>query len=120
MKRHPPSKEELNGMRQAGRTRIDIAQAYDVSLYVVKRWIADLGIEERHTKAAERIARPPRDGQDKKRYASLDDGETLMEKAAVLLGKRLGEDHRGYILDGRPSNTAAILRAAHLSLKTAA
>jgi len=104
-------KERLDELRRAGKTRQQIAEEFGVTLYQVKRWIVALDVVGRKTK---------REGRDRQKVRetgksmSPDEGVSLMDKAKQILGKRVGEDHRGYLLDGRPANSWAILKVAKL------
>lgn len=109
-----PSKEEMDALREAGKTRQQIADHFGVTLSAVKRWIASLGVVDRKSRRQPKEVTRPR---EKPRYQPLDDGESLMDKAKAVLGKRMGEDHRGYILDGRPCSSWQIVNAAGLELK---
>lgn len=111
-----PPKDELVRLRSHGKSRDEIAKHYGVSLSRVKRWISELGVETSNepkkthhsarTKAAKRRAI---DGGD--------DGLTLLEQTRIILGDRVSEDFRGYLLDGRPIRVDALVRAAGLKLK---
>lgn len=119
---HNPQTDEqttarMESMRASGATRLEIAAALGMSISKVKRWIAKFDIAPRPRKNAEENAARVVAHNERPRYANPEEGETLLEKAKTVLGRRLGEDHRGYLLDGRPSNTAAILKAAGLRLK---
>lgn len=104
-----PTTEELMGLRNSGLTRQQIADKFGVSLSQVKRWIADMNVEPRRNKRSKRGQ-----GENRPRYASLDEGVPLMEKAKQILGPRLQEDHRGYLLDGRPVSSWKVVEAAKL------
>lgn len=110
-----PPKEELETLRKAGKTRDEIALIYNVSLSRVKRWIKELSID---TDDAPRAANSPkaRSKAEKRRALGDDDGLTLMEKARAILGKRVSEDYRGYLLDCRPVRVDVLVRAAGLTL----
>lgn len=92
-----------------------IADALGVSLSQVKRWLEVLPIPERasqdHRKrlAADSVRERPR-------YADIqEDGLSKMQKAKIILGNRMGENHVGYTLDGRPASSMQIARAANLT-----
>lgn len=114
-----PSNVELNALREAGLTRIQIAVKYDVPLSRVKRWLRELEIVPRATKVIH--SKPKARVREKKQTNVFFDSESLMEKAKKILGNRMGEKkHLGYILDGRPVSSWQILKAANLSIKSAA
>ncbi len=99
----------LNEYRQQGLSRQQIADALGKTIYEVKRLIKTLGVQGRVVVKAPRKAKKER---EKPRYSPLDEGETVIEKARAVLGARMSEDHRGYMLDGRPCSSWAILKAA--------
>ena len=104
-------KEGLDALRQEGKTRAQIAEAFGVTVSRVKRWIAQYDVADRKTKRAGRERRCAREAS---KPMSPDEGVCLMDKAKQILGDRVGEDHRGYLLDGHPANSWAILKAANL------
>jgi len=112
VKIEPPPKEELEALRDGGKNRDEIAAYYKVSLSRVKRWIQHHDIKatseprQAHVRARSRT--------EQRRAIGEDDGLTLIEKARVILGKRLSEDYRGYLLDGRPVRIDTLARAAGL------
>jgi uncharacterized protein YjcR len=108
-----PPREELEKLRKY-KTRDEIAHHYGVSLSRVKRWIKALSVPpENAVKAKHARAR----GKAEKRRAIGDDnGLTLLEQARVVLGKRMGEDFRGYLLDGRPVRVDVLMKAAGLKV----
>ncbi|MBS3648716.1 hypothetical protein KEU06_08750 [Pseudaminobacter sp. 19-2017] len=92
--------------------REEIAAYYGVSLARVKRWIAELGVPASHkTKGTNTAPRPVM----RPRVAD-DDGLTLIEKARLILGKRMSRDYRGYLLDGRVVRVDVLVRAAGLQV----
>jgi hypothetical protein len=107
----PPSKNELQALRDSGASRADMAEEYGVSLSRMKRWISDLSITPRPSK--QDPAKPEREKAAV--ILPITTGLSLMERCQKILGRRMGEDHRGYLLDGRPASSAQILRAAHMS-----
>lgn len=107
-----PPKEDLEKLRNAGKTRDEIALIYNVSLSRVKRWIKELSIDV--DDAPRGVARA-RSREEKRRSMGEDDGLTLMEKARAILGKRIGEDYRGYLLDNRPVRIDVLVKAAGLT-----
>lgn len=105
----PQQKIRLLHLRQERATRTEIAQDLGVSLAKVKRWIANLEPDVR--------ARPaPKNGLTNKDNTFIDPDQvlTLMERCKIILGSRMGEDYRGYLLDGRPVNSSQIRKAAAL------
>lgn len=106
--KQPPRPEELQALRDDGLNREEIADHYGVSLTTVKRWISIFKI----TKPSKRTGKRK---QEPRRRLPLDDGLTLIDKAKEVLGQRLREDrYRGYVLDGRPVRTDAVIAAAGL------
>lgn len=108
-----PSREELIAHREAGQTREDMAALYGVPLSRVKRWIKDLDIPPPSSE--------PKEPLTKKRPAmgvpmDPEDGLTLLERAKVRLGTRVGHDYRGYLLDGRPVRVDILIQAAGLKV----
>jgi hypothetical protein len=47
----------------------------------------------------------------------MGDGMTVLERAMEYLGSRVKETRMGFTLDGKPCNTADILKAAGMSYK---
>jgi len=109
-----PAKEALEALRLQGKTRTEMALHYDVSLATMKRWIGlmDVGrrMSDRRKAEQERAVR----AKDKTDQCPLpmDDGISLMEMCRSVLGQRMGEDHRGYTLDGRPASSNQVVDAA--------
>jgi hypothetical protein len=105
-----PDKDVLQQLRDAGKTREEMAAQFGVSLSRMKRWIKQQDISPKPTKTpkvSERERTPPPMPPE----TSL----SLMERCQQALGRRMSEDWRGYLLDGTPASTAKILRAAGLS-----
>lgn len=102
-------KQDIQDMRAEGMTREDIADVLGVSLSQVKRWIKRLGLSKQKSK---------RSCADKTIMA--DNGMNLLDRAKVILGKRVTEDRRGYKLDGRSVNPDALITAAGLTPKNIA
>jgi hypothetical protein len=46
----------------------------------------------------------------------MDYGLTLIEKARLILGKRMSQDYRGYLLDGRVCRVDVLVRTAGLDI----
>lgn len=103
---------KFTALRIAGKHRKEIAEELDISLAEVKRTITKHAVVSRKTRKSERDARKRK--HERPRYASIDDGVTLMDKAKQVLGDRMGEDHRGYLLDKRPASSWQVLDAAGL------
>lgn len=106
-----PSREDLISLREKGMNREAIADYYNVPLSRVKRWIKDLDvpvIEGRRRKTET----PP----IKRQRRNPDDGLTVLERARRILGKRMSEDYRGYLLDGRPVRLDYLLTVAGVAL----
>lgn len=112
-----PTRDELVDLREKqGLTREQIAEHYDVSLATVRRWIRDLNVP-RPSKQV-RYKQPTHLSRDGAIIADLDDGLTVMERAQKILGDRLVEKRGyGYMLDGRPASSKAVVHAAGLKLK---
>lgn len=117
------TKEELDALRAQGKTREQIAEKFGVTVSRVKRWILTLGVSRRQVKEVEKPKDPFIDAAvdmgtllpvgGKPAYTpKIDDGITLMDRCKVILGQRMGEDHRGYLLDSRPVSTQQIINAA--------
>lgn len=93
-------------LREQGMNREQIAIYYGVKLSRVKRWIRELdipAIRNRKNKLNAGVAR-------------FEEGLTVIEKARIVLGKRMSEDYRGYLLDRRPVRVDVLLRAAGITL----
>jgi hypothetical protein len=109
-----PPRDDLIKLREAGKSRDEIAAYYNVSLSRVKRWIAFHNLppcnapRKAHTKA--------RNKAERRHALGLEDGLTIIEKARIILGKRLTEDYRGYLIDGRPVRIDALAKAAGLDV----
>lgn len=108
MPQKKPTKRQLLALRKK-LTRKEIASKFGVSLSCVKGWIAAYNHGE-PTKKQIRVR--------KKKIPKLEDGFTLMEIAKAILGERLSEDWRGYLLDGRLCSTDVVMRAASLKYKS--
>lgn len=106
-----PGYEELTKLRQQGLNRDEIADYYGVALSRVKRWITELEIPapEMRRKRSRKIS--------SERGTPLPDdyGLTSIERAQRILGKRMSEDYRGYLLDGRPVRVDILIQAAGIS-----
>jgi len=105
-----PPKDELEALRNAGKSRDEIARYYGVSLSRVKRWIKLHDIKT--SPEPHKVHLSARNKAEKRRAEGVEDGLTVIEKARVILGKRLSEDYRGYLLDGRPVRIDTLARAA--------
>lgn len=103
-----PTKRQLLALRKK-LTRKEIASKFGVSLSCVKGWIAAYKHGE-PTKKQIRVR--------KKKIPTLEQGYTLIEIAQAVLGNRLKEDWRGFILDGRHCSTDAVLQAANLKYRS--
>lgn len=107
MPQREPTADELKTiteMRETSAKREEIAVKLGISLALVKRWIKALGLKKKPTRPV-RVREPVR-------YADQEDGISLMDRCKIVLGNRMGEDHRGYLLDGRPASSMQIARAA--------
>jgi hypothetical protein len=102
-----PSREDIIALREQGLNREEIASYYRVSLSRVKRWIRDLIIPV--SPKRQYYKRPVSNGR-------VDDELTLIEQSRITLGKRMGQDYRGYLLDGRPVRIDVLIRAAGLKI----
>jgi hypothetical protein len=104
-----PPRDEIVDLRMAGMTRDDIADHFGVSVSRVKRWIIDMDIPAvRRRKPGKVYATDIAFGDDH--------GLTLIEKAKRALGARMGQDFRGYLLDGRPVKVDVLVQAAGLTV----
>ena len=105
-----PSAEMISAMRKNGMTRQEIAGEFNVSLARVKRWITSLDLANKNSKS------PSKEDQKLSTVTarSFDDGLSLMERCKIILGRRMGEDYRGYLLDRLPCSSMQIRRAAGL------
>jgi hypothetical protein len=110
-----PSKDAIEALRSQGMTRAEIASALNISLARVKRLISAYEVEPRkRRKSAPPPVHPaPPERRRVKPFTAL----SLMEQCAQILGKRLREDHRGYVLDGRPASSQQVINAAGLRLR---
>lgn len=109
-----PTKTDLEQLRNEGYTREQIADYFDISLSKVKRLIRNLGVKKKtHPNRDRKLIVRPGMG------TTLPDdfGLTVMEQARRILGERLKETPLGYSLDGRITNTPAILKEAGVELK---
>jgi hypothetical protein len=109
-----PSREELIKLRESGLNREEIAAYYKVSLSRVKRWIAELGIPS--SSKAKSVHARGRQKAENRNALGVDYGMTLIERARLILGKRMSEDYRGYLLDGRVCRVDVLVRAAGLQV----
>lgn len=110
-----PNNKELDALRQAGLTRIQIAVRYDVPLSRVKRWLRELDIVPRANRNNQ--SKPKIRVREKHRYANFEE-ESLMDKAKAILGTRMTEKkHIGYLLDGRPVSSWQIAKEAGLKIE---
>jgi Homeodomain-like domain-containing protein len=107
-----PDREDILKLRQQGLNRDQIAEFYGVSLSRVKRWIREMD-----------IPMPGQAGGGKPKQKSTDGtklgdeyGMTLVERAKRILGRRMSEDRRGYLLDGRLCRVDILIIAAGLKL----
>lgn len=107
-----PNREDLVRLREQGMSREQIAEYYNVSLSRVKRWIKDLSIPTASQSSNGKMKQRASDGV----ALGTDHGVTVIEKARLILGKRMGQDFRGYLLDGRPVRVDILLRTAGLSV----
>lgn len=98
----PPSKEDIQKARDEGLSRQQIADRLGSTLPTIKRLITAYG-----------LAKTP--AQEPTTVRKREEIRTPLEQAKTILGKRLGEDHRGYLLDGRPASSMQVLRAAGLA-----
>jgi hypothetical protein len=103
------TKERMEDLR-SHLSNIEIANQTGLSLSFIKRLVHKMGIAKRI------IAKRPSSSREAPRYASVDDGISLMDMCKQVLGPSMTEDHRGYLLNGRPVNTAKLLESAGLSL----
>jgi hypothetical protein len=104
-----PSFTELSLLRSK-MSNIDIAKLKGVSTSTVKRWVKKLGIAPREVKN-----KPPEEKAKLKPLAP-DEGMGLMARCKQILGYRMGEDYRGYMLDGRPASSMQVVKAAGLEI----
>lgn len=109
-----PPKKELEALRTEGFSREEIATHYGVSLSRVKRWILHHDIKPLSvSKDRQKIISS---NAKKRRTVGEDDGLTIIELIRVVLGKRITEDHRGYLLDGRPVRVDTLAKLAGLKI----
>lgn len=106
-----PTGAELRQMREAGMSRRQIAAHYGVTDQKVKSWLRRYGIPAsgaplEANRNASRVSETQK---------AMDlDGHALsdLEKARQILGLRVGEDYRGFLLDGTPVMVDVLLKAA--------
>jgi hypothetical protein len=89
-------------------TRQEIADEIGAPFWAVLRGITKIIEEQKDT------AREMAKLQKKRKLHKQGEGMTLMERCKGVLGKRMTEDHRGYVLDGRPAISEQIRKAAKL------
>lgn len=106
-----PDREELIKLRQSGLNREQLAEYYGVALSRVKRWIKELDIP-----SVPRTTDKPKVRPSEGVELGQDYGLTIIERAKKVLGVRMGEDYRGYLLDGRPVRVDVLLVAAGLRI----
>lgn len=109
-----PPREDLIALREAGKSRDEISAYYNVSLSRVKRWITFHDLPP--SNEPRKVHQKSRGRLERRRAMGQDDGLTVIEKARIILGKRMGEDHRGYLLDGRPVRIDVLAKAAGLDI----
>lgn len=109
-----PPREDLIALREAGKSRDEIAAYYKVSLSRVKRWISFHEIPPCNEPHKAHLG--ARNKAERRRALGQDDGLTIVEKARIILGKRMTEDFRGYLLDGRPVRIDTLAKAAGLDI----
>ncbi|XAI95923.1 transcriptional regulator [Microcystis phage Mwe-JY26] len=112
-----PSKEEIDALRRRGKTRQEIADHFGISVAKLKRLITSMSVVPRATKAEDMRHAPKQRVREKPVFANPEEGEGLMDKAKVILGSRLSEKYGCYYLDGRPTSSWAVLKAAGLSAR---
>lgn len=106
---HTPSRDTIKSLRAMGMTREEIAALYGVNLARVKRWIRDMDIPPAKRRKSDKISSSDAD-------LGTDHGMTLIDKAKRALGHRMGQDYRGYLLDGRPVRVDFLIQAAGLTV----
>lgn len=105
-----PTKEEIETLRDQGKTRKEIAEHFGVNISQVKRWISGLQVTKKIVRKPNEN-KPPRPSRGS--VLPEDEGLTVMEKAKRILGPRLTEKRGvGYLVDGRVVNTDELLRIA--------
>jgi len=110
--KQPPTKDELEGFRDQGWSREEIAEHYGVGLSTVKRWIKILGVGPRKARIVKKKPKV-------KKEPTLAEGYTIMDIVAYRLGDRLGENKNGYTLDGKPCNLSDLMEAAKVEYPVA-
>lgn len=106
-----PSRDELMKLRADGLSREKIAEYYGVALSRVKRWIRILEIPTTYQSRGKSKIRAS-NGID----LGVDYGLTNIEKARAILGKRMSQDYRGYLLDGKVVRLDILLQAAGIKV----
>lgn len=103
--RTPPTRATLERLRADGLTRDEIAAKLGVPLSTVKKWIKELQVSPLPQGVVPRKKKP-------KKPPRLEDGFTVVDIAKFYLGKRMSEDWRGYLLDGKPCKLSDLLAEA--------
>lgn len=106
--------DRLTALRLQGLTREQIMEETGLSLSCIKRAVA---IHDIPRKMSERASKRALQKEKPSLVISTDEGITLMMQAKQILGDRMSEDHRGYLLDGRPASSWQVLKAAKLCTK---
>lgn len=106
-----PPREDLVALRAQGLNRDQIAVYYGVALSRVKRWIKEMNVPANPQSTGKAIQKAT-SGQP----LGTDYGLTLLDKARSVLGSRMGQDYRGYLLDGRPVRVDMLIRSAGLDI----
>ena len=95
-------------LRNQGLKRKEIADRLGISLAKLKRLLTRNALPTRTTKLDLLPAK------QKGTVLSPEEGLSLMERCKMILGDRMSEDSRGYLLDGRPASSMQVARAANL------
>lgn len=103
LKKELPTKAELEEARNAGMSRAQICEVFGLPLASIKRLITMYGLGKKKAKDIVVIAK-----------AKEPETKGLMDQARTILGKRLSEDFRGYLLDKRPASSWQVIAAAGL------
>lgn len=111
--------ERIKALKAEGKTRPQIAEAMGLSVSTVKRLISKFKLGKPAPPKKEKPIPDPDmeeviEPEEEQSEPPPEWEFTIMERAAAILGDRLKEDYRGYLLDRQPVNSDTVIRAAGL------